>query len=204
MNGSTFIYDIKSQLDIKDSFELCFPGQALTRHGRYWWTCCPVHSEKHPSFCLDTSKQRFTCYGCHVHGDAIDLYALRHGLSNRQAIVQLAERMGIKGRERRKPTPAELAEHQWQARKKAIDQAMQRSVEKARLECWEIEGWLYTVIKHIRTERDLERPGPIWALSNLSYIEYLGDLFLQGPAEQLYALWALRRWKERHNNGTRQ
>lgn len=201
MNGSTIIDDIKSQLDIKDSFELCFPGQALTHHGRYWWTCCPVHSEKHPSFCLDTSKQRFTCYGCHVHGDAIDLYALRHGLSNRQAIVQLAERMGIKGRERRKPTPAELAEQRWQARKKAIDHDIERMVKEARLECWEVESLMYIVIKHIRTERDMYRPGPVWALTNLTYIEHLGDMFLQGPLEQLQAVRGLRRWKQRQSNG---
>jgi len=176
----------------------------MVRRGRRSWACCPFHEEKHASFCLDLAKQRFTCYGCHAHGDAIDLYALRYGLSNRQAIMRLTEISGIKGLGRGRPNSTERAARHEEERKKAINQAIERSVQEARLECWETEGLMHTIIKHIKTERDLERPGPAWALTNLPYIEHLGDLFLKEPVEQLYALWGWRRWKERQKNGTKQ
>lgn len=34
--------------------------------------CCPFHQEKTPSFCIDTNKNRYTCYGCNAYGSVID------------------------------------------------------------------------------------------------------------------------------------
>src|SRR3990172_1458661 len=34
-------------------------GISLQQRGRYLWACCPLHSEKTPSFCVNPEKQSF-------------------------------------------------------------------------------------------------------------------------------------------------
>ena len=62
--------------------------------GRYTAPCC-FHEEKKPSLTFDTNKNGFYCGGCGEHGDVINFYALRHGLSNAEAIKQLGKGLGI-------------------------------------------------------------------------------------------------------------
>ncbi|MEQ8201599.1 MAG: CHC2 zinc finger domain-containing protein [Syntrophomonadaceae bacterium] len=195
MAGSTLIENIKNRIDIQAVFTHCFPGRRLVKRGHRWWACCPVHEEKNPSFCLDGSRQRFRCFGCQVHGDGIDLYALGQGLSNREAIRQLAARLSLDPKASPEELQAGRAARQWQRHRSRIEADISPVVEKARLECRELESWMHLFIKHIYSEEDLGRPGPVWALQNLTYIEHLNDLFLQGPAEQLEAVLGLRRWK---------
>lgn len=203
MAGSSLIEDIKTRVEIQEVFRLCFPGHRLIRRGQRCWTCCPLHSEKHPSFCLDLVRQRFICFGCQAHGDAIDLYALGSGLSNQEAIKRLAARLQL--RTGRTPEEGQAARAIRKAKrlKNTVNNDMEQMVQAARRECWEMEGWIYTFLKHIRTEQDLDRPGPIWALQNQTYIEYLGDLFLKDPAQQLEAARLLRRWQTWQTTGPR-
>jgi len=63
--------------------------------GRYTSKCC-FHDETKPSLTFDTNKNRFYCGGCGEHGDVINFYAKRHGLSNEEAIKQLSEGVMLK------------------------------------------------------------------------------------------------------------
>lgn len=199
----SLVEDIKNRIEIQQVFGHCFPAHRLVKRGRRWWTCCPLHGEKHPSFCLDPVRQRFNCFGCQAHGDVIDLYALGRGLSNQEAIKGLAARLQL--RTERTPEERQAARAAREARrlKKALNHDMEEMIKAARRDCWEIEGWIHTVRKHIRTEQDLDRPGPIWALQNQTYIEYLGGLFLGEPTQQLEAARLLRRWQAWQTTGPR-
>ena len=43
---------------------------------RQWAGCCPLHTEKTPSFLVHPEKQQWFCHGaCHVGGDGLDLVA---------------------------------------------------------------------------------------------------------------------------------
>lgn len=64
-------------------------GIEFKQRGRHLWACCPLHSEKTPSFCVDTEKQRFMCYGCHASGDAIDFIMKLRGFTFPDAIRYL-------------------------------------------------------------------------------------------------------------------
>ncbi len=125
------------------------------------------------------------------------------GLSNQEAIKGLAARLQL--RTDRTPEERQAARAAREARrlKKALNHDMEEMIKAARRDCWEIEGWIHTVRKHIRTERDLDRPGPIWALQNQTYIEYLGGLFLGEPTQQLEAARLLRRWQAWQTTGPR-
>lgn len=195
MASRSIVEDIKNRIEIRDIFTHCFPGRRLVERGRRWWACCPVHDERTPSFCLDSARQRFHCFGCQADGDSIDLYGLGQGLSNQEAIRQLAARLrlerGVSPEERR--VRREL--RRWQQHRAGIETDLGQVVEQARLECRELESWMYLFLKHIYSEDDLRRPGPVWALQNLTFIEHLNDLFEKGPAEQLEAVLGLRRWK---------
>jgi hypothetical protein len=56
--------------------------------GRYR-ALCPFHSEKTPSFFVFDSSNKYHCFGCGEHGDAIDFIRKIDGLSFRDAVERL-------------------------------------------------------------------------------------------------------------------
>lgn len=42
---------------------------------------CPFHDDSRPSAQVDFARQRFICWACGVHGDALDLLRSQEGLS---------------------------------------------------------------------------------------------------------------------------
>jgi hypothetical protein len=50
---------------------------------------CPFHSEKTPSFYVFDSSNKFHCFGCQEHGDAIDFVRKLDGCSFREAVERL-------------------------------------------------------------------------------------------------------------------
>lgn len=78
-------------------------GIGLRQRGRYLWACCPLHSEKTPSFCVNPEKQSFKCYGCGKYGDAIDFVQHFKGLSFKDTLVYL----GISSNGKEKTNPPE-------------------------------------------------------------------------------------------------
>lgn len=138
----------------------------------------------------------FSCHGCHIWGDAINLYGLAYGLNNREAITQLADYLGISresSSESRKAYRTEQAKKHADA---AMNQQISDMVKKARLECWDTERWLYMFKGTIHTELDFFRPGPVFALQNIARIEDIGDQFLdESPQVQLQAVITFRRWQ---------
>lgn len=64
-------------------------GINLTRRGRNYWSQCPFHDEKIPSFMVDPDKQSFHCFGCGIHGDVITFTMEYLKLSFRGAISHL-------------------------------------------------------------------------------------------------------------------
>lgn len=44
---------------------------SLDRKGGNYWTCCPFHHEKTPSFAVNEADQFYHCFGCGVSGDVV-------------------------------------------------------------------------------------------------------------------------------------
>lgn len=65
----------------------------LVRSGREQKGCCPFHNEKTPSFYV--YDDRFHCFGCGAHGDAISFLTKSSGLSFIEAVEVLAQEAGI-------------------------------------------------------------------------------------------------------------
>jgi DNA primase len=64
-------------------------GIELQQRGRHFWACCPLHSERTASFCVNPEKQSFKCYGCGKYGDAIDFVQHYKSLSFKDTLVYL-------------------------------------------------------------------------------------------------------------------
>ena len=43
----------------------------MKRKGHRSWACCPFHQEKTPSFCVDTAKNLWHCYGSCQEGGTV-------------------------------------------------------------------------------------------------------------------------------------
>lgn len=69
-------------------------GITLHRRGRDFWTRCPFHGEKTPSFKVSPERQAFYCFGCGAHGDVIDFVQRLHGLSYTDALPYLGMKPG--------------------------------------------------------------------------------------------------------------
>jgi len=67
--------------------------------GRYYLGKCPFHPDKHPSFWLDAELGLANCFRPDCGGekpmDVINLYARYHNITNRQAIFDLCDELGI-------------------------------------------------------------------------------------------------------------
>ena len=88
------IDDIKSQINIielakKEGLQLRKQSNRL-----YKATCC-FHNEKNASLTFYADTNTFNCFACQANGDAINFYAKRHNLSNKEAILELKRQLGL-------------------------------------------------------------------------------------------------------------
>jgi DNA primase len=73
--------ELKRQIHVLDLVALLQrEGYAPQRRGSVWTLCCPFHSEDTPSFTIYRDNH-WHCYGCGLHGDAVDFIRQQHGLS---------------------------------------------------------------------------------------------------------------------------
>ena len=89
----SFIDDLVGRTDIAD---LVGSYVKLTkRSGSNIFGLCPFHSEKTGSFCVNSDKQRYHCFGCGKGGGVINFVMEIENLPYRDAIEFLAKRAGM-------------------------------------------------------------------------------------------------------------
>ncbi len=86
---------IRRVRDSVDIYDLVSGYVSLKKTGKNWLGLCPFHSEKTPSFNVNTEKQIFHCFGCGAGGDAFKFLELQEGLNFPEAVKTLASRAGI-------------------------------------------------------------------------------------------------------------
>ncbi len=84
----------------------------LTRRGASYKACCPFHSEKTPSFSVSPTRNSYHCFGCGVHGSAIDFVMNLDNKSYPEAIEHLANMYGIQVEHIERPKSAEQIEEE--------------------------------------------------------------------------------------------
>ena len=79
----TAIADVLARRNILD----LFPG-AVWRRG-YWWACCPLHDDRHPSVTIDPAGHRARCWAGCLRSNYLDWYAALNGLTLSEALADL-------------------------------------------------------------------------------------------------------------------
>jgi len=70
-------------------------GITLKLKGHRAWACCPFHNENTASFCIDTVKNLWYCYGCNKGGNVINFVMEMDGLTFPLAVKKLLkEKLG--------------------------------------------------------------------------------------------------------------
>lgn len=103
----SFIQELLNRVDIVEVIDRLVP---LKKKGANYGACCPFHHEKTPSFTVTPTKQFYHCFGCGVHGNAINFLMEYSGMSFVEAITDLATQVGLQ-------VPTQQAEAQTNAAK---------------------------------------------------------------------------------------
>lgn len=93
------VEEVKARTDIA---EVIGQSVQLQKSGRSLKGLCPFHTEKTPSFIVTPDRQTWHCFGaCGTGGDVISFVMKRDGVDFPEALRTLAERAGVKLRDRR-------------------------------------------------------------------------------------------------------
>jgi len=86
------IQQIRDRVNLAD---LISETVQLKRSGRSLTGLCPFHSEKSPSFSVNSEEGFYHCFGCSKHGSAFDFVMETRGLTFVEAVKFLGSRVGI-------------------------------------------------------------------------------------------------------------
>lgn len=87
-----FVDELLNRIDIVD---LIGERLQLKRSGSNYQALCPFHGEKTPSFTVSQLKQFYHCFGCGAHGSTIRFLMEYDRMDFREAVSQLAHRVGL-------------------------------------------------------------------------------------------------------------
>jgi DNA primase len=87
-----FIVDL---IDRADVVEVVGRRVQLKKAGKEYKACCPFHDEKTPSFTVSPGKGFYHCFGCGVHGNALDFLMQYDHMEFVEAVESLAGVMGV-------------------------------------------------------------------------------------------------------------
>ncbi|CAL4318050.1 DNA primase [Buchnera aphidicola] len=82
-----FINELLSKTNIVD---LIKSKINLKKKGKNYQSKCPFHEEKTPSFIVNNEKQIYHCFGCNMHGNAIDFLMHYDGFTFIECIEELS------------------------------------------------------------------------------------------------------------------
>lgn len=83
---------IKDKINLLEYLQQYFPFE---RRSNKYFTCCPFHDEKTPSFMVDPESHYYHCFGCGESGDIITFVMKYEGLTYPEAVTKLAQIAGV-------------------------------------------------------------------------------------------------------------
>ncbi|MCL4499559.1 MAG: DNA primase, partial [Chloroflexi bacterium] len=86
--------DINAVRERADLIQIVSENVTLRKKGKYFWGCCPFHSEKTASFKVDPALQLYHCFGCGEGGNVFTYVMKTEHLDFADAVAGVAERIG--------------------------------------------------------------------------------------------------------------
>lgn len=90
--NSGWLEDLKAKADIVSVLSRYIK---LERKGKTYWSCCPFHHEKTPSFAVNDMEQFYHCFGCKESGDVIKFVQTYESVDFLDAVQILADSVGM-------------------------------------------------------------------------------------------------------------
>lgn len=87
-----FLKMLKTKCDL---VEVISSYVKVERRGANYWSCCPFHHEKTPSFSINAPDRYYHCFGCGASGDVIRFVQEYENVEFPQAVEILAKRAGL-------------------------------------------------------------------------------------------------------------
>ncbi len=88
--------NIKKQvIDQTNIVEVIGEVVKLTKRGSSYFGLCPFHNDNHPSMSVSGEKKIFNCFSCNTKGNVIYFISKFNNISEDQATIMLAKRLGI-------------------------------------------------------------------------------------------------------------
>ncbi|KZE21201.1 DNA primase [Cronobacter sakazakii] len=113
-----FINDLLARTDIVDLIDA---RVKLKKQGKNYHACCPFHNEKTPSFTVNGEKQFYHCFGCGVHGNAIDFLMNYDKLEFVETVEELAAMHNLEVPFEAGSGPTQIERHQRQTLYELLD-----------------------------------------------------------------------------------
>jgi DNA primase len=82
-------------LNTSDIVDIISQNVILKKSGSNFFGLCPFHSEKTPSFSVNSNKQIFHCFGCNAGGNVFSFIMKYHGITFPEAAKMLARKYNI-------------------------------------------------------------------------------------------------------------
>jgi len=148
-------------------------GFAPKQRGKSFWLSCPFHSDRTPSFKIDTDKQKFYCFGCGVSGDSISFVQKLHGLNFKDALqyLHLQEPLKINSDQQKKRTLVK----DFRKREKSLKNELTDFVRE-----------LYLITRDLKTMEEVDEFEDDFNLIPLA--EYFLEILTEGTDRQKYIL----------------
>ena len=88
--------DIKKQIiDQTNIVEVVGEVVKLTKKGSSYFGLCPFHNDNNPSMSVNNEKKMFNCFSCNTKGNVIYFMSRFNNITEDQATISLAKRLGI-------------------------------------------------------------------------------------------------------------
>ena len=88
--------NIKKQIiDQTNIVEVVGEVVKLSKKGSSYFGLCPFHSDKNPSMSVNNEKKMFNCFSCNTKGNVIYFFSRFNNITEDQATIRLAKRLGI-------------------------------------------------------------------------------------------------------------
>lgn len=98
----------------------------LVKRGANYMGLCPFHNERTPSFSVSPRRNFCYCFSCHKGGSPVNFIMEKEGISYHDALLQLANKYGIKVEERELTDEEQRARSEREAMLVANEWAMRR------------------------------------------------------------------------------
>jgi len=179
------VKQIKEQMDIITALRNYTTADTSRLRGRKGHIICPFHSEKSPSFYVDTEKNTWRCFGaCSTGGDVINLYAEANGVDNSEAIKQLAQDLGLITEDKQALPPEVKKEIKQKIVYRNKLKQLQSIEEDTYRKLCDVYRFMQDTQLNAKTMEELEKIAVI--VDQLPYIENLLDCLLNRCGDEAY------------------